>query len=206
MDDGIDLHTTGLPLCQFTSLDILAYRHNLHAQAQTALSELEAILAEVCDAKSTNNTPTWGERMERQEESWEEFRPKIMDEFLKHSYLSENCVSLSQTIVCPYIHSKFSSLDRCAMFVGLRWLISGVTNVGLVKYCALLVMLTFISKSHFMIGKCGLMDFGSQLPLQLQELELKHPCLLKVYTHHTMWMHKNYCNFPCSSLHTIQYA
>ena len=91
--------------------------------------------------------------METQGESWEEFRPKIMDEFLKHSHLSKDFVSLSQTIVCPY--SKLSSLDRCAMFVGLRWLISGVTNVGLVKYCALLVMLTFISKSHFMIGKCG---------------------------------------------------
>ena len=100
----MDLHPTGLSFCLFTSLDILAYRYNLYTQAQTAQSELEAILTEVCD-ESTKNTITWGERMERQEESWEEFRPKIMDEFLKHSYLSEDCVSLyiSQTNTCALV-------------------------------------------------------------------------------------------------------
>ena len=98
----MDLHPTGLSFCQFTSLDILPYRFNLYTQAQTALSELEAILSEVCD-ESTKSTITWGERMERQEESWEEFRHKIMGEFLKHSYLSEDCVSLSQTNACALV-------------------------------------------------------------------------------------------------------
>ena len=99
LDDGMDLHTTGFPLCRFASLNMFAYEHNLHAQAQTALSELEAILTEVGD-ESSKNMPSWGERMERQEESWEEFRPKIMDEFLKHLCLSEECVSSSQANIC----------------------------------------------------------------------------------------------------------
>ena len=70
--------------------------------------------------------------------------------------------------------------------MGLRQLSSGVTNVCLVRYFTLLVIQTSISKSHFMISKCGLMDFCSQLPLQLQVLELKYPCLLKVCTQPTI--------------------
>ena len=101
LDDGMDLYTTGLLLCRPASLNTFAYTQNLHAQVQTALPELEDILTEVGD-KSTQNIPRWRERMERQEEPWEQFRPKIMDEFLKHSPLSEDCVSLSQANVCAY--------------------------------------------------------------------------------------------------------
>ena len=68
LNEGIDLHTTAFPLCRFASLNMFDYKHNLHAQTQTALSELETILTEVGD-ESTKNMPSWAERMERQKES-----------------------------------------------------------------------------------------------------------------------------------------
>ena len=60
---------------------------------QTALSELEAVLNKVSN-DSTQNMTTWAERVEKQEESWEGFRPKILNVLLKHSYLPQDCVSL----------------------------------------------------------------------------------------------------------------
>ena len=60
---------------------------------QTALLELEAVLNEVGN-DSMQNMTTWAERMEKQEESWEGFRPKILDVLLKRSYLPQDCVSL----------------------------------------------------------------------------------------------------------------
>ena len=60
---------------------------------QTALLKLEAVLNEVGN-DSMQNMTTWAERMEKQEESWEGFRPKILDMLLKRSYLPQDCVSL----------------------------------------------------------------------------------------------------------------
>lgn len=57
-----------------------------------ALSELQALMDEVGEYP-TKKVPTWSERMEKQEESWEGFRPKILDEILKHLYLPDDVVS-----------------------------------------------------------------------------------------------------------------
>ena len=43
---------------------------------------------------STRKVQSWSERLELQEESWDQFRPIIFDEFLKLSHLPENCVSI----------------------------------------------------------------------------------------------------------------
>ena len=59
--------------------------------------------------------PTWTERMEKQEESWEEFRPKILDEILKHSCLPEDSVSF-QLILEVSVHAMHTSCIVCENF------------------------------------------------------------------------------------------
>ena len=56
----MDLHTF-LPLRSLAILNMFVYRHNLHAQAQRALSELEDSLTKVGD-KSTKRIPSWAEK------------------------------------------------------------------------------------------------------------------------------------------------
>lgn len=61
------------------NVHILKLESSIIISLPTVLSELQALTDEVGEYP-TKKVPTWSERMEKQEESWEGFRPKILDE------------------------------------------------------------------------------------------------------------------------------
>ena len=143
--------------------------------AQKELSELlHSIESSVVESQPLTN---WQKQMELREESWEAFRGKLFEEVILYSTMPADSVSeiprLSDHCTLGYVpYTNFIvCVYRPVLCVEMKTPESDVTSVVHLSICVKYVTRLYISTSHYMIERYGLVVFSK---LYLQQLDLQH--------------------------------